>query len=277
VTGRPARARLAQALAQGAALALAQEGPLALRRFCAQALAEIRRLDEPGALAALEADAELAGIMANLAAGLLAAPAAKAEGDALEALAGRLADLALAPACLGCGTCCRVSSPTLYAEDLARLGPGGLARSQLLTLRAGELAHSARLGRVLALPAELIKLRESPGGGCALLAGSRCGAYARRPLQCRHLECWSGRHAGQLEDRPRLARADIYAGDETALGLMAEYETRLAAAGLNALLARAAGGEAQARREALDLMELDHRLRAGVSQRYAYQIGRAHV
>jgi Fe-S-cluster containining protein len=163
-----------------------------------------------------------------------------------------------------------VSSPTLYAEDLACLGPGGLARSQLLTLRAGELAHSSRLGRVLALPRELIKLREAPAGGCACLAGSRCGVYARRPRQCRHLECWSGRHAGQLEDLPRLSRAEVYAGDETALGLMAEYETRLPAAGLNDLLAQAAGGGDQARREVLALMAQDHRLRAGISGRYGY-------
>jgi Fe-S-cluster containining protein len=265
MTGRTPEAELARVLTLALAQALAQKGPLSLRRACAEALQEARGLDGPGALAVLEADAELAGLLATPAAGGEDAAPAQAER-----LAGRLAALALAQACLACGTCCRVSSPTLYAEDLACLGPGGLARRQLFTLRAGELANSARLGRVLSLPAELIKLREAPAGGCALLAGSRCGAYAHRPLQCRHLQCWSGRHAGQLEDRPRLARADVYAGDATALALMAEYEARLPASELNALLARAAGGEGEARRSSLELMELDHRLRAGVCSRYGY-------
>jgi Fe-S-cluster containining protein len=265
---------LAKALAQALAQAQAQGGPLALRQACARALAEARGLDEPGCRAVLDSDAELPGLMSGLLAACAApggesAPVAESERLA-GGLAGRLTALAQAQACLGCGTCCRVSSPTLYAEDLACLGPGGLARAELFTLRAGELAHSARLGAVLALPEELIKLREGPGGGCARLEDSRCGVYARRPLQCRHLKCWSGRHAGQLQDRPRLARADIYAGDENALGLMAEYELRLPAAGLTALLAQAAQGEEQARKEALALMELDHRLRAGISGRYGY-------
>jgi Fe-S-cluster containining protein len=252
--------RLARELAHELAMALAQSGPLGLRQACTLALVRTRGLDETGALAVLEDDAELAGILAG--------PTGE---KALTTLAAHLAGLALARSCLGCATCCRVSSPTLYAEDLICLGPGGLAKGQLFTLRTGELVHSARLGRVMALPAELIKLREaSAGGGCAFLSGSRCAVYARRPLQCRHLECWSDCHAGQLGDRQRLTRADIYAGAPATLQIMAEYEARLPADRLNDLLAWAGRGEPQASQEALALMELDHCLRAGVSGRYGY-------
>ncbi|MFH1058761.1 MAG: YkgJ family cysteine cluster protein, partial [Pseudomonadota bacterium] len=187
---------------------------------------------------------------------------------ALAALAQRLEALAAAARCLGCATCCRVSSPTLYAEDLALVRGGGLARTSLYALRAGEMAHSARLGRSEPLASELIKLREAPGGGCAALRGAACGIYAQRPLQCRHLECWSGRHAGQLAAQPRLSRRDLLAGDGTALALMAEYEARLPGADLAAALATAAAGGDQG--PALAFMELDHRLRHGIAARYGF-------
>lgn len=244
---------LRAALAAGGAAGLATAGRAAL--------AHRRGLDEPGAATVLAADPECGAALAAAVAG----PQPEA---ALTALAARLEALAGAARCLGCATCCRVSSPTLYAEDLDLVLGGGLPRSALYALRVGEMAHSARLGRSEPLTRELIKLREAPGGGCALLAGAACGVYRDRPLQCRHLECWSGRHAGQLDARPRLTRREVLAGDETALALMAEYEARLPGADLAAALGAAAGGGDQA--PALALLELDHRLRHGIAARYGY-------
>lgn len=241
--------------------ALAQEGAPGLEAACRLALTESRDLDPAGAAAVLAGEADLGRLLA-------ACLAAEAPDEALAALAQGLAVLAAAARCLGCGTCCRVSSPTLYAEDLELVGPEGLPRQGLFTLRAGERVHSARLGRTQALPRELIKLREAPRGGCVFLEGSRCGVYQHRPLQCRQLECWSGRHAGQLAARPRLTRAELFADDQTALALMAEYENRLPGAELAQALDQAAQGGVQA--PALALMELDHRLRLGIQARYGY-------
>ncbi|MFH1034845.1 MAG: YkgJ family cysteine cluster protein [Pseudomonadota bacterium] len=238
--------------------ALARAGAAGLAQAAGQALNQLRGLDAPGA-AAVVAD-ELGR---ELAACLAAEPQA-----ALAELARRLEELAGRQACLGCGTCCRVSSPTLYATDLDLIGDGGLPRSALYSLRAGERVHSARLGRSLALDRDLIKLRETPGGGCLLLEGSRCGIYHHRPLQCRHLECWSGRHAGGLQDRPRLERRVLFAGDDIALALLAEYELRLPGAELAQTLEAAASGGDPA--PALALLELDHGLRAGISARHGY-------
>ncbi|CAO0823219.1 YkgJ family cysteine cluster protein [Desulfarculales bacterium] len=238
--------------------ALAQAGAVGLEAACGQALRRMRGLDAAGAAAVLAAELGMA----------LAACLGPQPQGSLEELALCLEELARRPACLGCGTCCRASSPTLYAEDLPLIGGQGLPRPTLYTLRAGERAYSARLGRSLALGQDLVKLRESVQGGCLFLEGSRCGIYGHRPLQCRHLECWSDRHAGQLEGRPRLGRRDLFAGDSTALALMEEYELRLPGAELAQALETAAQGVAQA--PALALMELDHGLRSGIGARYGY-------
>jgi len=233
----------------------AGRGAAALLEACARELAARRGVDAPGAARAVAADPELSR--------LLAAGAPPRE------LAARLAALAAEPRCLGCGSCCRVSSPTLYLEDLPRLEAARLGWEALFTLRAGERVFSARLGQSQVLPHELLKLREKKGA-CAQLTRRGCGIYGQRPLQCRWLECWSGRHAGQLEDRPRLGRAQVLAGDPTALALANEYDAKVPAGRLHAALEGAARGEEAASREALTLLELDHRLRAGISAHYGY-------
>ena len=230
-------------------------GPGALAQACAALLAEARGVDQAAAARAVAQDRKLAGLIAET------APA--------ERLAACLQDLAQAARCIGCATCCRTSSPTLYAEDLPRIGAAGLGWESLVTLRAGEKVHSARLGGLQTLEHELIKLREQ-GGACAWLGEGGCAIYEHRPLQCRWLECWSGRHAGQLGERPRLNREALLAEDQTALALAREYEVKLPAAGLHQALADASQGENSA--PALALLELDHRLRAAISERYGYSL-----
>jgi len=245
--------------------ALSQAGPLGLRQAALTALAAGRNLDAEGAASVLEGDAQLARLLGRAAWG------GPGQEDACRDLAGRIQELAQAQVCLACGTCCRAGGPTLYLEDLTLVGGPGLTRVDLVTLRAGERAYSARLGRGLVLERELIKPRWREGVACTHLQGSRCATYEQRPLQCRHLQCWSGRHAGQLDHMPRLGRADIYTEDATALALMAEYDAKLPAGELMEVLQAAAQGGDQA--PALAAMALEHRLRLGVSARYGYPEG----
>jgi Fe-S-cluster containining protein len=172
--------------------------------------------------------------------------------------------------CQKCGTCCRKASPTLYEEDLAAVEQGHLPREELYSLRAGETVHSSRLEKDFVLDRDLLKVREQGSGGCSLLEDTLCSIYEHRPLQCRHLECWSDRHAGQLEAIPRLDRRALYASDETALALIREYDVKVDAARLGELLTAASRGDDGAGREALGLIDLDYRLRAGIADRYGY-------
>jgi Fe-S-cluster containining protein len=172
-------------------------------------------------------------------------------------------DAAPQTSCKKCGKCCRTSSPTLYAEDLDAILSGKLNRSRLYALRAGEMVHSSRLDRDMALEQDLVKVMESREGGCTLLEGDLCSIHPDHPLQCRHFECWSGQHAGDLEDRPRLDRRSLFEDDDTAQQLMAEYEVKVPAPKLASLLSERSS-------EAIGLIDLDFRLRAGMEERFGY-------
>jgi Fe-S-cluster containining protein len=226
-------------------------------------LVRLRPMHPSGAGLVLKEEADLGTLLAG---GPEAAPE----------LAALLIEIIQADRCLGCGTCCITSSPTLYAEDLERIGPESLPRQALYTLRPGERVSSAREGGARLLDRELIKLREgrpegsATGAGCVFLEKGRCGMYEHRPMQCRVLECWSGRHAGQLAGHPRLTRAMLFADDETALALIEEYDLKLPAGELTRALESAARRDADASDQALVMLEMDHNLRQGVSQRYGY-------
>lgn len=218
------------------------------RRRIADLIAERRGIDPGGAHAAVDSDARIGELLAG-------------PWDALRA---RAEEIASARECIACGTCCRSSGPTLYAEDLGLVEGGHLERTDLYTLRTGEKVSSRRRGRTFALERDLVKVRAREGGGCRYLEGSRCVVHAHRPLECRHLECWSGRNAGDLEDRPRLDRRTLYASDETALRLIEEYDVKVPAPRLRTLLEAADP-------EAIALIDLDHRLRAGIAARHGYR------
>jgi Fe-S-cluster containining protein len=231
----------------------------------AELLIVVRSPDPPGAFSAISEDAVLIAALAEW-------PGDDVE-KSWEALVDRVFELGQAQRCLRCGTCCRKSSPTLYRDDLEAIEAGRIKRQSLFTLRAGELVHSTRLDKRFVLEQDLIKLRERPQGGCLKLDDHLCSAYDDRPLQCRHLECWSGRDAGDLEDRPRLNRRDLYRDDPQALALIEEFDIKVPATGLTEALVAAKVGDDEASSVALELIDLDHRLRLAIEQRYDYSLG----
>lgn len=148
---------------------------------------------------------------------------------------------------------------------------GSLPPGALYTLRAGEMVGSRRKGETFALEQDLVKIRLHPRrGGCVLLERDLCSIHPHRPLQCRHLECWSDSNAGDLEGLPRLDRRELFRDDPVALQLADEYDVKVPAARLARLLRRAAGGARGEAGEALSLLDLDHRLRAGIAARHGY-------
>lgn len=169
-----------------------------------------------------------------------------------------------------CGECCRASAPTLYFEDLPLVERSILSTDCLYTLRAGEMVSSQRLESTFLLGEDLVKIRQIPDQGCVMLSGNLCRIHPDHPLQCRHLQCWSGRNASDLEDRERLERRQLYREDDIALQLIREYDLKLPADRLALLLEAISSGSASDESEALGLMDLDHRLRAGIESRYGY-------
>ena len=241
----------------------AQEGPAGARKRLAQVLMVVRSPDPPGAFAAIAEDGPLVDLIIQF------------PGDEPEALWSKMVtrsqELAEAQRCLRCGTCCRKSSPTLYADDLPTIEAGNIDRKRLYTLRAGEMVRDPRSDEQIVLENDLIKLYERSGGGCYLLDDHLCSTYEHRPLQCRNLECWSGRHAGELEDHPRLTRQQLFRDDETALQLIEEMDVKLPASGFTEALLAAREGEAEATGRAIEFIEVDHRLRAAIEERYGFE------
>ncbi len=245
--------------------ALAREGTAGGLAACAELLPGLRAMDQAGARALVAGDDVLSKHFIEFEAGR--------EKDCATALARRLGEMARRQDCLGCGTCCRTSSPTLYREDRGAIGDHGLAIKDLYTLRRGERVSSAREGKSRLLEQEMIKVAERPGAGCVYLRENKCSIYSNRPRQCRRLQCWSGRHAGQDQDQRRLDRTAIYSGDPTALALIREYDLKLPAPEITRDLEAASGGESEAGERVLAWLELDHRLRLGISARYGYAPG----
>lgn len=238
------------------------EGSAGARKRVAEVLRVIRASDPMGSFSAIAEDVRIVSLLSRW-------PGKDPEKE-WKLIVDRLKDLAIAQRCLKCGTCCRVSSPTLYIDDLPAIKEEKIPKKNLFTLRAGELVHSARLKERQVLDQDLIKLRERPSGGCLHLDDHLCSDYDNRPLQCRHLECWSGKHAGDLEERPRLTRQDIYDGDEIALQLIEEYEHKLPMAALNQSLEQAIKGNTKASFKTIEIIETDHRLRAAIEEKYGY-------
>lgn len=239
-----------------------QEGIPGARKRLAELLVVVREPDPPGAYAAIAEDPDLISELVDW-------PGDDAEAS-WSALVEKVFALAQAQRCLRCGTCCRVSSPTLYLEDLPAVRAGRLKRQSLFTLRGGEQVHSARLKQRFNLDHDRIKLRERPQGGCLLLEDHLCGDYDDRPLQCSHLECWSGRDAGDLEDRPMLSRRDLFEDEPEALALIEEFDIKLPADVFAEVLESAKVGDKEASERAMEFIELDHKLRIAIKERYGY-------
>jgi len=176
--------------------------------------------------------------------------------------------------CRRCGTCCRKGGPALHAQDLHLFhGPGALDLSQVLTLRAGELAHDQLKGRLLPLAAEMLKLRgKNPGGACAqfIEADNACALYERRPAECRALSCQDTAALAAMYDRERLTRADLLPAGHGLLAVMAEHEALVPVARMAPLAAilRGGGQESLDAREELTRMALaDRAFRQGLAER----------
>lgn len=133
------------------------------------------------------------------------------------------------PACLMCGECCRMGSPTLHVDDLELLQKGAIPWEAVYTLRRGEPVHSPFKKDLFFLLDERIKVREKPGSTECLFLDAQtqhCRIYEDRPLQCRAQACWDPAPAEDLSKQPYLTRRDIFKDVELLLDVMAEHDRR---------------------------------------------------
>jgi len=165
--------------------------------------------------------------------------------------------LETAPAtCRRCGQCCLKGGPTLHREDLPLLGPGGIRRAQLVTLRRGETVRENVAGGLVRLESEVVKVAGLGQAPACLFhdhAARACLIHARRPAECRALFCEDTSALESLYRRDRLTRGDIL-DQGGGLWELVSFHDRTFPADMASELSRKA---AVGRREAFDsLVEL---------------------
>ncbi len=115
--------------------------------------------------------------------------------------------------CKQCGTCCRKGGPLLHKADAPLVLNGHIAFSQLLTLRAGELAHDPVRNTLIPLEQEVVKIIGTAEAQypwhCVLHGDAGCGLHPLRPAQCKALFCADTTEIEMMYHEERLSRHDI--------------------------------------------------------------------
>ena len=168
------------------------------------------------------------------------------------------------PFCLRCGECCQKGSPTLYADDLGILRRGIIKRTELITLRLGEIGFSNVTNDLVLLTEERVKVKEKPGSRQCLFfdpGDKGCRIYEDRPLQCRVMECWNPGGYQSLDSQRFLSRKELLSPDDPMMPVIEAHEKRCAIPKLQEVLSHINRGMASAQEEALDMVLYDQHLR----------------
>ena len=129
--------------------------------------------------------------------------------------------------CLRCGTCCTSGGPALHSEDLHLVLEGGLPLTQLITIRAGELAHNPLTNSLQPVKRELVKIS---GVGrqwnCCYFDPEEkgCTIYDKRPKACKALKCWDTKEVEELIEKDTINRLDIIEEDSPIRPFVIEHD-----------------------------------------------------
>ena len=177
------------------------------------------------------------------------------------------------PSCIQCGTCCRKGSPSLYQEDLPLVLRGTIKRTDLMTLRKGEIGFSNEREELIQISREQVKVREKPGSReCLFFQGPSgvCGIYENRPVECQTLECWNPEGFQRLKsDRP-LNRLDLFAPQDPVLPVIKAHEKKCDLLDLERELKRAVDqGSSQDR--VMEGIGFDRHTREFLGEKYGFK------
>jgi Fe-S-cluster containining protein len=178
------------------------------------------------------------------------------------------------PYCLKCGTCCRKGSPSLYQEDLPLVLRGVIKRTDLMTLRKGEIGYSNEQNELIQLSRELVKIQEKPGTReCLFFQGESgaCGIYETRPLQCRTLECWNPREFQRLETGRPLNRLDLLDPLDPVLPLIKVHEEKCDLMNLERGLQRAGDQQKDGQDRVMEGLGFDRHAREFLGETYGFR------
>jgi Fe-S-cluster containining protein len=174
--------------------------------------------------------------------------------------------------CIRCGECCTVGAPVLLRDDLPLFASGVLSHEHTFAVREGEMVRSVRDNELYESAMELIKIRErGAAGGCVFFdADEGCRIYAHRPAQCRAYKCWAPDEMITGLKDVALRRADLFAGAEVLLQVIARHDEKCSYGRLAAALDKIAGNDESAVEEILDMLQYDAYARTFVQERFGF-------
>ncbi|MCK4486029.1 MAG: YkgJ family cysteine cluster protein [Desulfobacterales bacterium] len=166
--------------------------------------------------------------------------------------------------CIRCGTCCMKGGPTLHEEDAILFTKGILKRSDVYTLRKGEVVRNID-DTLLVLEQEVIKIKgQGEAWSCMFYDDDQgaCRIYDHRPLECRALKCWDLRGFKEVMERPCLQRRDLIKRDDGILEIISAHEQRCAYETLESAVSGLRGPDSdKAVENILALLQYDHYMR----------------
>jgi len=180
--------------------------------------------------------------------------------------------------CIRCGECCLRSSPSLQLTDVPIVNESVIERSDLYSVRVGELVRDNIRDELKVTDTELIKVREKePGGGCIFYedAEKACTIYGHRPAQCKALACWDESEFMRVYAGPKADRRDIVR-DNNLLRLIDEHEKRCAYAQLERYVKKIESDGEKAVEKILEILKFDNDIRLLIPEKLgvdSYEMG----
>ena len=175
--------------------------------------------------------------------------------------------------CAHCGTCCTSGGPALHSEDLHLVLDGGLPLTQLITIRAGELAHNPLRDSLQPVKRELVKIS---GVGrqwnCCFFDPEEkgCTIYDKRPQACKALKCWDTKEVEELIEQDTINRLDIIMSDSPIRPYVVEHDKKFPCPDMISLLERRDGALAS---DLEDTVNKEIAYRTKVVRKFDFSLG----
>ena len=175
--------------------------------------------------------------------------------------------------CQQCGTCCTSGGPALHSEDLHLVLNGGLPLAQLITIRAGEIAHNPLTNSLQPVKKELVKISGvGKQWNCCYFDPEEkgCTIYDKRPQACKALKCWDTTEVEELIEQDTISRFDIIDDENPVYSFMLEHDKQFPCPDLMGLLQ----GRKNIQDETLeDLVNREIVYRTDVVRRFDFSLG----
>ena len=129
--------------------------------------------------------------------------------------------------CKRCGICCQKGGPALHKEDIVLLRSSVIPLDNLVTIRKNEPAYRPDLDKIMPAENEFIKLGgKGKSWECFFYdsANSSCLIHAKRPVECRLLQCWDTSGVEAVIGKEYLTRLDIIPKDNPIISYISRHE-----------------------------------------------------